>query len=64
MKSFMEILQDISDIPATIAKMKELYNKAALMQEELRDVCSAFNEYAVGGINLICYNQNIYKGDL
>lgn len=51
----------ISDIPAAIANMKELYNKAVSMQKELEKVCSAFNEYAVDGIESIRCDKRIFE---
>lgn len=51
----------ISDIPAAIANMKELYNKAVSMQKELESVCSAFNKYAVNGIEPIYCDKRIFE---
>lgn len=51
----------ISDIPAAIANMKKLYNKAVSMQKELEKVCSAFNEYAVNGIESIHCDKRIFE---
>lgn len=49
------------DIPAAVAEMKELYKKAVEMQKELDNVCSAFNKYAVEGIESIYCNKRIYE---
>lgn len=49
------------DISAAVAEMKELYNKAYSIQKELDSVCSAFNKYAVEGIESIYCNKTIYK---
>lgn len=51
----------ISDVPAAIADMKELYNKAVSMQKELDKVCSAFNKYAVDGIESIYCDKRIFE---
>lgn len=51
----------ISDIPAAIADMKELYNKAVSMQKELDKVCSAFNKYTVDGIEPIYCDKRIFE---
>lgn len=51
----------IPDIPAAIAEMKELYNKAVFMQKELEKVCSAFNKYAVNGIESIYCDKRIFE---
>lgn len=51
----------ISDIPAAIADMKELYSKAVSMQKELDKVCSAFNKYAVNGIEPIYCDKRIFE---
>lgn len=49
------------DIPAAVAEMKELYKKAVEMQKELDNVCSAFNKYAVEGIESIYCGKRIYE---
>ena len=49
------------DIPAAVAEMKELYKKAVEMQKELSEICSAFNKYAVEGIESIYCNKTIYE---
>ena len=49
------------DIPAAVAEMKELYNKAYSIQKELDSVCSAFNKFAVEGIESIYCNKTIYE---
>lgn len=51
----------ISDVPAAIADMKELYSKAVSMQKELDKVCSAFNKYAVDGIEPIYCDKRIFE---
>lgn len=51
----------ISDIPAAIANMKELYNKAVSMQKELESVCTAFNKYAVNGIEPIHCDKRLFE---
>lgn len=51
----------ISDIATAIASMKELYNKAVSMQKELENVCSAFNKYAVDGIEPIYCDKHIFE---
>lgn len=49
------------DIQAAIDEMETLYNKAYSMQKELDSVCSAFNKYAVEGINTITCDKRIYE---
>lgn len=50
----MSLLLFISmTILAAVAEMKELYKKAVEMQKELSAICSAFNKYAVEGIESI-----------
>lgn len=45
----------VEDIPAAVAEMKEYHKKAVEMQKELSAICSAFNKYAVDGIeNIYC----------
>ena len=51
----------IEDIPAAVAEMKELYKKAVEIQKELSAICSAFNKYAVDGIESIYCNKTIYE---
>ena len=51
----------IEDIPAAVAEMKELYKKAVEIQKELSAICSAFNKYAVEGIESIYCNKTIYE---
>lgn len=51
----------ISDIPTAIADMKELYSKAVSIQKELDKVCSAFNKYAVDGIEPIYCDKRIFE---
>lgn len=55
------ISEYFEDIPAAVAEMKELYKKAFEMQKELDNVCSAFNKYAVEGIESIYCNKTIYE---
>lgn len=49
------------DIPAAVAEMKEHYKKAVEMQKELSEICSAFNKYAVEGIESIYCDKRIYE---
>ena len=49
------------DIPAAVAEMKEHYKKAVEMQKELSKICSAFNKYAVEGIESIYCDKKIYE---
>lgn len=49
------------DIQAAIDEMETLYNKAYSMQKELDSVCSAFNKYAVEGIESIYCDKRIYE---
>lgn len=49
------------DIQAAIVEMETLYNKAYSMQKELDSVCSAFNKYAVEGIESIYCDKRIYE---
>lgn len=49
------------DIQAAIEEMETLYNKAYSMQKELDSVCSAFNKYAVEGIESIYCDKRIYE---
>ena len=49
------------DIPAAVAEMKEHYKKAVETQKELSDICSAFNKYAVEGIESIYCDKRIYE---
>lgn len=51
----------IEDIPAAVAEIKELYKKAVEIQKELSAICSAFNKYAVEGIESIYCNKTIYE---
>lgn len=51
----------IEDIPAAVAEMKEYHKKAVEMQKELSAVCSAFNKYAVEGIESIYCDKRIYE---
>lgn len=47
------------DIPAAVQEMKALYRKAYEIQRELDATCSAFNKYAVDGIELISASKHI-----
>lgn len=49
------------DIQAAIEEMETLYNKAYSMQKELDSVCSAFNKYAVEGIESIYCDKRIHE---
>ena len=49
------------DIQAAIDEMETLYNKAYSMQKELDSVCSAFNKYAVEGIESIYCDKRIHE---
>lgn len=49
----------IEDIPAVIAEMKAYHKKAVEMQKELSVICSAFNQYAVEGIECIYADKRI-----
>lgn len=49
------------DIQAAVAEMKEHYKKAVEMQKELSEICSAFNKYAVEGIESIYCDKRIYE---
>ena len=51
----------VEDIPAAVAEMKEHYKKAVEMQKELSAICSAFNKYAVEGIESIYCDKRIYE---
>lgn len=51
----------IEDIPAVIAEMKAYHKKAVEMQKELSVICSAFNQYAVEGIEGIYADKRIYE---
>ncbi len=51
----------VEDIPAAVAEMKEHYKKAVEMQKELSAICSAFNKYAVEGIESIYWDKRIYE---
>lgn len=51
----------ITDNPTAVASMKELYSKALALQAELKDVCTAFNKYAVDGIERIDCTTRLYK---
>ena len=51
----------IEDVPAAVAKMKTLYAQAVAKQEELASICSAFNAYAVTGLESIYHDKRIYK---
>ena len=49
------------DIQAAIDEMETLYNKAYSMQKELDSICSAFNKYAVEGIESIYCDKRIHE---
>lgn len=49
------------DIQAAIVEMETLYNKAYSMQKELDSICSAFNKYAVEGIESIYCDKRIHE---
>lgn len=51
----------IADIPAAIAEMKAYHKKAVEMQKELSVICSAFNRYAVEGVEGIYADKKIYE---
>lgn len=51
----------IEDIPAAVAEMKEYHKQAVEKQKELSAICSAFNKYAVEGIESIYCNKRIYE---
>lgn len=48
------------DIPATVAKLKELRGRAVAIRNELKTACDEFNAIAVNGIEHIYHNQNFY----
>lgn len=48
------------DIPATVAKLKELRGKAVAIRNELKTACDEFNALAVNGIEHIYHNQSFY----
>jgi len=49
------------DIPTAVAEMKEHYKRAVEMKKELATICSAFNRYAVDGVESIDCNQRIHE---
>lgn len=51
----------VDDVPAAVAELKRLYAQAVAKQEELASICSAFNAYAVTGIESICQDKRIYS---
>ena len=51
----------VEDIPQRIDAIKAAYLEAVAKQEELRAACSRFNALAVGDIDHIYYDKNIYK---
>ena len=51
----------VEDIPQRIENLKTAYAEAVVKQEELNAACSRFNALAVGDIDHIYYDKNIYK---
>ena len=51
----------VEDIPQRIEDIKTTYAEAVVKQEELNAACNRFNALAVGDINHIYYDKNIYK---
>lgn len=51
----------IEDIPAAIAEMRSLHETAFKLRMELRNACSAFNRYAVDGIDQLDDYKPIYS---
>ena len=51
----------VEDIPQRIEDIKTAYAEAVVKQEELNAACSRFNALAVGDIDHIYYDKNIYK---
>ena len=51
----------VEDIPQRIEDIKTAYLEAVAKQEESRAACSRFNALAVGDIDYIYYDKNIYK---
>lgn len=51
----------IDNIPKRIKELKKLYKKAYEKQQELDEICSKYNELAVGNIKNIYKDKNIYS---
>ena len=51
----------VEDIPQRIEDIKAAYAEAVAKQEELKAACDSFNALAVGDIDHIHYDKNIYK---
>lgn len=50
----------IDNIPKRIKELKRLYKKAYEKQQELVEICSKYNNLAVGNIKNIYKDKNIY----
>ena len=50
----------IDNIPKRIKELKRLYKKAYEKQQELAEICSKYNNLAVGNIKNIYKDKNIY----
>ena len=48
------------DIPATVQEMRKAHARAVEIQKELGEACSAFNAFAVDGIEHIYKDKHIY----
>ena len=51
----------VADISKRVDAIKAAHLEAVAKQEELRAACSRFNALAVGDINHVYYDKNIYK---
>lgn len=51
----------VADIPHRVEELKQLYREAVAKQKELEAVCSRYNVLAVGDIEHIYKDKNIYE---
>lgn len=51
----------IEDIPHRVEELKQLYNKAVAKQKELETICNKYNALAVGDLQHIYKDKNIYE---
>ena len=51
----------VADLPQRVEAIKAAHLEAVAKQDELRAACSRFNSLAVGDIDRIYYDKNIYK---
>lgn len=51
----------VDDIPGRITELKQIYADAVAKQKELETICNKYNNLAVGNIEHIYKDKNIYK---